>query len=49
MDIRKISIVGSGTLGIMYGRFLSRHLPAGSVRFVADENLIETYKKTPTT
>ena len=49
MDIRKISIVGSGTLGIMYGRFLSRHLPAGSVRFVADENLIETYKNTPIT
>ena len=46
MDIRKISIIGSGTLGIMYGRFLSKHLPAGNVRFIADENLIETYRNT---
>ena len=46
MDIRKISIIGSGTLGIMYGRFLCKHLPAGNVRFIADENLIETYRNT---
>ena len=45
MDIRKISIVGTGTFGVMYGRFFSERLPAGSVRFIADENPIETCKK----
>lgn len=49
MDIRKISIVGTGTFGVMYGRFFSERLPAGSVRFIADENLIETCKKTSIT
>lgn len=44
MDIRKISIVGTGTLGFMYGQFLNSRLPEGSVRFVADESVIETYK-----
>lgn len=49
MDIRKISIVGTGTLGFMYGHFLNSHLPAGSVRFIADEEVIETYRHTEVT
>lgn len=47
MAIRKISIVGSGVFGIMYGHFLASHFPAGNIRFVADADQSERYGSDP--
>lgn len=49
MDIRKISIVGRGAMGIMYGQFFSQRMPEGSVRFIADEARVESYLRSPVT
>lgn len=45
MKIEKVSIIGLGALGIMYGHHLSEKLPKGNLRIIADENRIQKYKK----
>ncbi len=45
MEIRTVSIIGLGALGIMYGDYMSGRLPAGDLRIVADENRIIKYRK----
>lgn len=45
MEIRRVSIVGMGALGVLYGEILSRYLQEGSLRFVADEARIERYRR----
>ena len=45
MDIKRISIVGMGALGILYGEFFTRKLGKEFVEFVADERRIERYKR----
>lgn len=45
MEIKKVSIMGLGALGIMYGNYIGRKLPAGDLRIVADEGRIQKYKK----
>ena len=47
MAIRKISIVGSGVFGFMFGHFLASHFPAGNIRFVADADQSERYGSDP--
>ncbi len=45
MEIKSVSIVGMGALGVLYGEILSRYLPEGSLRFVADRARIERYRR----
>ena len=45
MKIRKITIVGMGALGVMYGDFLSEKLGKEWVEFVADKNRISRYNE----
>lgn len=45
MEIKKVSIIGLGALGIMYGDYIARKLPAGDLRIVADEERIRKYKE----
>lgn len=44
MEIRKVSIIGLGALGIMYGDYLSGRVPEGDLRIVADDKRIRKYK-----
>ena len=37
MEIKTVAIVGMGALGLLYGEQLNKVLPAGTVRFVMDE------------
>lgn len=43
MDIKKITIVGMGALGVMYGDFLTRKLGKESIEFVANKKRINEY------
>lgn len=45
MEIKKISIVGMGALGILYGQFFTQKLGKEAVEFVADEDRIKKYQK----
>lgn len=45
MEIRKVSIIGMGALGILYGDYFSRKLGIEYIEFVADEDRIRKYKK----
>lgn len=45
MKIEKVSIIGLGALGILYGHHLSQKLPKGNLRIIADENRIQKYKR----
>lgn len=44
MEIKKVSIIGLGALGIMYGDYISKKIPEGNLRIVADEERIRKYK-----
>nr|MBO2505145.1 2-dehydropantoate 2-reductase [Bacilli bacterium] len=44
MRIQRVSIIGLGALGIMYGHHLSKKLPKENVRIIADEQRIQKYK-----
>lgn len=44
MKISNVSIVGLGALGVMFGNFLLKKLPEGSLRVIADEKRISKYK-----
>lgn len=43
--IKKVTIVGMGALGVMYGDFITRKLGKESVEFVANERRIDKYNK----
>lgn len=45
MEIKTVSIIGLGALGILFGNQLAKRLPKENVRIIADENRIERYKK----
>lgn len=45
MEINTVSIIGLGALGVLFGHHLSRHMPEGDLRIVADTARIEKYKK----
>lgn len=44
MEISNVSIVGLGALGVMLGNFISKKLPEGNLRIIADEKRISKYK-----
>lgn len=45
MGIEKITIVGMGALGVMYGQFLTDKLGKDRVSFIADKKRIDRFKK----
>lgn len=45
IEIKTVSIVGLGALGIMYGKHLIDRIGKNAVRIVADKERIERYKK----
>lgn len=45
MEIKTVSIVGLGALGILFGTQLSKKLPFENLRIIADKNRIESYEK----
>lgn len=44
MEIKKITIVGMGALGVMYGDFLTRKLGKECIEFVANKERIKKFK-----
>lgn len=45
MEIKTVSIIGLGALGILIGNHLSSRMPKENLRFIADEERIKKYKK----
>ncbi|WP_419887287.1 ketopantoate reductase family protein [Neobacillus niacini] len=45
MGIKKVSIIGLGALGILFGNHFVKRLPKGDVRIIADRDRIEKYKR----
>lgn len=45
MEIRRVSIIGLGALGILFGNHLSKRMPKGDLRIIADEKRVEKYKQ----
>jgi 2-dehydropantoate 2-reductase len=45
MEIKKITIVGMGALGVLYGDFLTRKLGKESVEFVANKYRVNKFKE----
>ena len=43
MEIKTVSIVGLGALGVLFGNHLSKHMDRENLRIVADSNRIEKY------
>ena len=43
--ISKVSIVGLGALGILYGEHFLRRMPREDLRIIADSDRIEKYQK----
>jgi 2-dehydropantoate 2-reductase len=44
MEIKKVSIIGLGALGILFGNQLSKKMPKGDLRFIADRDRIKKYE-----
>lgn len=44
MEIKKVSIIGLGALGIMYGDYISQRIPGENLRIIADNKRIQKYK-----
>lgn len=44
MEIKTVSIIGLGALGILFGNHLSKKMPKGNVRIIADEDRIRKYE-----
>jgi len=44
MEIKTVSIIGLGALGVLFGHHLSGYLPADDLRIVADAGRIEKYQ-----
>jgi len=45
MQIKTVSIVGLGALGVLFGSLLAEHLPKSALRIVADKSRIEKYRR----
>jgi 2-dehydropantoate 2-reductase len=45
MEIKKVSIIGLGALGILFGNHLAKRMPKEDVRIIADTKRIDKYKK----
>ncbi|MCM3669719.1 2-dehydropantoate 2-reductase [Mesobacillus maritimus] len=45
MEIKNVSIIGLGALGVMYGQHLSKRMPKANLRIIADKERIEKYQK----
>lgn len=45
MEIKKVSIIGLGALGILFGNHLVKRMPKDDIRIIADQGRIEKYKK----
>ncbi len=45
MTIKKVSIIGLGALGIMYGNFIAEKVSEGALRIVADSKRIQKYRE----
>ncbi|GER68284.1 2-dehydropantoate 2-reductase [Weizmannia acidilactici] len=44
-EIKTVSIIGLGALGILFGNHLSKKMPEGNLRIIADRKRIERYEK----
>lgn len=44
MEIKKVSIIGLGALGILFGHHLSKRMPQGDLRIIADQERIRRYQ-----
>lgn len=44
MEIKKVSIIGLGALGILFGNQLAKNMPKEDVRVIADENRMKRYE-----
>ncbi len=45
MEINKVSIIGLGALGTLFGNQLSKNMPEEDLRIIADEDRIQRYEK----
>lgn len=45
MEIKKISIIGLGALGVLFGHHLSGRVPKGDLKIVADPERIDRYRR----
>ena len=45
MGIKTVSIIGLGALGILFGHYLSKNIPEGDLKIIADKDRISRYKK----
>jgi 2-dehydropantoate 2-reductase len=45
MEIKRVSIIGLGALGILFGHYLSQNMPKGDLKIVADKGRIERYRR----
>ncbi|MFZ7943437.1 ketopantoate reductase family protein [Neobacillus sp. 19] len=44
MTIKKVSIIGLGALGILFGNYLSKRMPKEDLRIIADKDRIKRYE-----
>jgi 2-dehydropantoate 2-reductase len=45
MEIKRVSIIGLGALGILFGNCLSKKMTSDNLKFIADRSRIEKYEK----
>ena len=46
MTIKKVSIIGLGALGILFGHHLSKKMPKEDLRIIADQSVSRDMKRT---
>jgi 2-dehydropantoate 2-reductase len=44
MEIKKVSIIGLGALGILFGNHFAKKMPKDNVRIIADRERIKKYR-----
>ncbi len=44
MEIKRVSIIGLGALGILFGNHLAKRMPYGKLRIIADQARIKNYR-----
>ncbi|OEH84688.1 2-dehydropantoate 2-reductase [Desulfuribacillus stibiiarsenatis] len=45
MEIKTVSLIGLGALGVLFGDHLSRNMPEGKLKVIADQGRIDKYEK----
>lgn len=45
MEVKNVSIIGLGALGVLYGHHLSKKMPKENLRIIADQERIEKYER----